>query len=66
MRAPRCCEGPYQIVDDVEAVVLVVLGVDPAVGLLPHVVLQRRLVPEWLLTVQTLEAEPDSKTGTRQ
>jgi len=47
----------HQVVDDVEAVVQCVAGVDAAVGLLPHVVLQRGLVPEGLLTVQTLQAE---------
>lgn len=47
----------HQVVDDVEAVVLVVAGVDAAVGLLPHVVFQRRFVPEGFFTVQTLQTE---------
>lgn len=46
----------YQVVDDVELVVLSVPGVDPAMLLLPHVIPQRALVPEGLLTVQALQA----------
>lgn len=45
----------YQVVDDIEAVVGAVAGVDAAVSLLPHVVLQRGFVPEGFLTVQTLQ-----------
>lgn len=44
----------HQVVDDVEAVVLAVVGVDAAVGLLPHVVFQCCFVPEGFLAVQTL------------
>lgn len=47
----------HQVVDDVEAVILAVVAVDAAVGLLPHVVLQRCFVPEGFLTVQTLQTE---------
>lgn len=49
--------GSYQVVDDVEAVVLAVVGVDAAVGLLPHVVLQRGFISEGFLAVQTLQTD---------
>lgn len=41
----------YQVVDDVEVVVLAVVGVDAAVCFLPHVVLQRGFISEGFLTV---------------
>lgn len=47
----------HQVVDDVEAIVLAVVGVDAPVGLLPHVVFQCRLVPEGFFAVQTLQTE---------
>lgn len=53
-------EVSYQVVDDVEAVILAVVGVDAAVCLLPHVVLQRCFVPEGFLAVQTLQTERKS------
>lgn len=49
--------GFYQVVDDVEAVVLAVVGVDAAVSLLPHVILQRGFISEGFLTVQTLQTD---------
>lgn len=53
----RGCRGFYQVVDDVEAVVLAVVGVDAAVSLLPHVILQRGFISECFLTVQTLQTD---------
>lgn len=47
----------YQIVDDVEAVVFMVVGVDAAVRFLPHVILQRCFISEGFLTVQTLQTD---------
>ena len=44
-----------QVVDDIEPIVDLVLGVDLFVLLLPHVVLQSRVVTEGTLTVQTLK-----------
>lgn len=44
-----------QVVDDIEPVVDLVLGVDLFVLFLPHVVLQSRVVTEGTLTVQTLK-----------
>lgn len=53
----------YQVVDDVELVVLPVPGVDPAVLLLPHVVPQRAPVPEGLLAVQALQAADGTRSA---
>lgn len=47
----------YEIVDDVEAVVLAVVGVDAAMSFFPHVILQRGFVSEGFLAVQTLQAD---------
>lgn len=55
----------YQVVDDVEAVVLAVAGVDAAVSFLPHVILQRRFIPEGFLTVQTLQTDKRTRCVTR-
>ena len=44
-----------QVVDDIEPIVDLILGVDLFVLLLPHVVLQSRVVTEGTLTVQTLK-----------
>ncbi len=51
------CSAVYQVVDDVEAVVLAVVGVDAAVSFLPHVILQCGFIPEGFLTVQTLQTD---------
>lgn len=47
----------YQVVDDVEAVVLAVVGVDAAMSFFPHVILQRGFITEGFLTVQTLQTD---------
>lgn len=47
----------YQIVDDVEAVVLAVVGIDAAMSFFPHVILQRGFISEGFLTVQTLQTD---------
>lgn len=49
--------GFYQVVDDVEAVILAVVAVDAAVSLFPHVILQRGFISEGFLTVQTLQTD---------
>ena len=47
----------YQVVDDVEAVVLAVVGVDATMSFLPHVIFQCGFISERLLTVQTLQTD---------
>lgn len=44
----------YQVIDDVEAIVVVISGVDSPMLLLSHVILQGHFVSECFLTVQTL------------
>lgn len=56
----------HQVVDDVELVVLPVAGVDPAVLLLPHVVLEQAPVPEGPLAVQALQAAGTGGQGLRR
>lgn len=51
----------YQVIDDVEAIVVVIAGVDASVLLLSHVIFQGRLVSEDFLTVQTLHTVKDKK-----
>lgn len=46
----------YQVIDDIEAVVVVVSGVYSSMLLFSHVIFQGGFVPECLLTVQTLHA----------
>lgn len=53
----ECVAALYQVVDDVEAVVLVVFGVDAAVSFFPHVILQRGFISKRFLAVQTLQTE---------
>lgn len=48
--------GLYQVVDDVEAVILLVVGVDLTVQLLTHMVLQCVFVSEGFLAVQAPQA----------
>lgn len=44
----------YQIVDDIEAVIFMVLGVDASMIFLPHVILQCGFISEGFLAVQAL------------
>lgn len=46
----------YQVIDDVEAIVVMIVGVDASVLLLSHVILQGRLVSKDFLTIKTLHA----------
>lgn len=54
----------YQIIDDIKAVILSVLGIDPSMLLFPHVIFKCIFVPEGLLTVQALQANRNRQTLT--
>ncbi len=56
MRNVQTDTWSYQVIDDIEAIVVKVSGVYSSMLLFPHVIFQGGFVPECFLTVQALHA----------